>query len=537
MLLFFGGSVVLAYLSLEKILSSKWVALTATMLAFSSTYALYYNDMVAPDGITTVFGIFLTLHGLIVFSREKKRMQLFIKIAISLLLGWPVLIFLILFSLAGAIKCAIIDHKNWVKSQWSFRNIYLQVGAFSLLISGILLGFNIINESIATNKNPLDTPSILSLKSRTTGFEQSAESDTGVDDVFRWNNVISNSFTRISAVSSPFSIPTYPHRIITDADVPLNSHSSIVGMIIFFASIALLLFAKQKTILIPLVLSGPIWIILFRYHSVIHVFTALLLIPMPLISSALFLDFIARNSRIATAVALASGSIALFIFSVAQMSHIGHDEESATIQEQIRHDFEDIRIITDGRSVFANLPEESYPYPVQWYYLSGSIIARADQREEAEYFVTNSRISCGLITPDNQHVFLYDGFASFAECGIAILDGDPVYRDALLTSYHVYLTGEVIQYANEGSCGQHADSSETFFLHVYPVTLTDIPSSIREYGFTNLDFEPMSIWQDIQGYCIMSVQLPRYSIASIQTGQYNDEGKLWSTDIRVAQPE
>ena len=540
MLVFFGGSAILAYLALGKILSNQWIALTATMLAFSSTYALYYNDMVAPDGITTVFGIFLTLHGLIVFSQENKKAQLFTKIAISLLLGWPVLIFLILFSLSGFMKCAIVDRKNLVKSELIFRNIFIQVGSFSLLISGILLGFNIINESVAINENPLDTPSLNSLKIRTTGFEQTTELDTDTGDEFGWNNVISNSFTRISAASSPFSIPTYPDKIVDDFDTSLNSHSSIAGMIIFFASVTIILsFSKQKTVLIPLILSGPTWILLFRYHSIIHDFTALLLIPIPLISSAFFLDFLARHSKSTITFVMASASIALFIFSTAQMGYIGHSEEAGTIKEQIRHDFENIREKTTGRSVFLNLPEdrEYYPYPTQWYYLSGSIIAHIDHREEADYFVTNSRSSCGLMTPDNQHIFLYNGFTSFAECEIEILDGDPVYRDALLTPYHVYLTEEVIHYASEGACGQHENSSETFFLHVYPVTLSDIPSRVREYGFTNLDFQPMGIWQDIEGHCIIRVQLPQYSITSIQTGQYNDEGKIWSADIRVAQPE
>ena len=537
MLLFFGGSAVLAYLSLRKILSSHWIALTATMFAFSSIYALYYNDMVAPDGITNVFGVFLTLHGLITFFQEKKRGQLFIKITISLLLGWPVLIFLILFSLSGVMKCAVIDRINLVKSKWVFRNIFVQVGAFSLLSSGILLGFNIINESIATNNNPLDTPTLASLKFRTLGFDQATEWTSG--NQLSWSNVISSSFSRISAASSPFSIPTYPNKIINDIDASLNSHSSITGMIIFLSTFTILVFYKMRGILLPLVLSGPIWILLFRYHSIIHDFTALLFIPIPLILSAVFFDSIARKSKTTLSVVLASVSIALFIFSAAQMGHIGHDEETAAIKEQIRRDFEDIRNRTTGRSVFLNLPEdrEYYLHPIQWYYLSGSIIARIDQREEAEYFVTNSRSSCGLLNPDNRHVFLYDSFTSFAECEIAILDGDPVYRDTLLTSWYVYLTGEVIQYASEGACGQITGSSETFFLHVYPVTLSDLPSRVREYGFANLDFEPTDIWQDIEGHCIIRVQLPQYSIASIQTGQYNDEGKIWSADIHVAQPE
>ena len=50
MLLFFAAAAVLAYLSLCRLTSTRWIALTATLLAFSSYYLLYYNDMTANEG-------------------------------------------------------------------------------------------------------------------------------------------------------------------------------------------------------------------------------------------------------------------------------------------------------------------------------------------------------------------------------------------------------------------------------------------------------------------------------------------------------
>ena len=49
MLLFFAAAVVLAYLSLRRLTASRWIALTAILLAFSSSYVLYYNDAIVPD--------------------------------------------------------------------------------------------------------------------------------------------------------------------------------------------------------------------------------------------------------------------------------------------------------------------------------------------------------------------------------------------------------------------------------------------------------------------------------------------------------
>ena len=48
-LLFFAASAALAYLSFCRLTTDRWIALTATLLAFSSYYLLYYNDMIATE--------------------------------------------------------------------------------------------------------------------------------------------------------------------------------------------------------------------------------------------------------------------------------------------------------------------------------------------------------------------------------------------------------------------------------------------------------------------------------------------------------
>ena len=70
MLLFFIAAAVLAYLSLCRLASNRWIALTATLLAFSSYYLLYYNDMTANEGMPDLFAVMLTFHGMIIFVQE-----------------------------------------------------------------------------------------------------------------------------------------------------------------------------------------------------------------------------------------------------------------------------------------------------------------------------------------------------------------------------------------------------------------------------------------------------------------------------------
>ncbi len=101
MLLFFTAAAVLAYLSLCRLTSNRWIALTATLLSFSSYYLLYYNDMIANEGMSDLFGVMLTFHGMVVFVQEGRFRQLLVKTCLALLLGWHVLALLLPFVIIG----------------------------------------------------------------------------------------------------------------------------------------------------------------------------------------------------------------------------------------------------------------------------------------------------------------------------------------------------------------------------------------------------------------------------------------------------
>ena len=101
MLLFFTAIAVMAYLSLCRLVSNRWIALTATLLAFSSYYLLYYNDMTANEGMIDLFGVMLTFHGMVVFMQEGRFRQLIVKTCIALLMGWHVLALLLPFVIIG----------------------------------------------------------------------------------------------------------------------------------------------------------------------------------------------------------------------------------------------------------------------------------------------------------------------------------------------------------------------------------------------------------------------------------------------------
>ena len=76
------------------------------------------------------------------------------------------------------------------------------------------------------------------------------------------------------------------------------------------------------------------------------------------------------------------------------------------------------------------------------------------------------------------------------------------------------------------------DTRPWFFVHVYPVETENLPWHRRRHGFDNLDFFFGEGGQTAEGRCWVTVQLPAYEIARLQTGQYTRGWeRLWTTEL------
>ena len=139
-------------------------------------------------------------------------------------------------------------------------------------------------------------------------------------------------------------------------------------------------------------------------------------------------------------------------------------------------------------------------------------------------------------SPDQQWVF--DRFAG-QDLRVADLDywtellGD--HQPAIRSDWEVYLFGNSLIYKKE-QCNPE-DAEPTFFLHLYPVDVNNLPSRLRQVGFFNKDFAFRDQRIPIKGeVCIARRELLSYGIATIHTGQYVrvDSGfeNLWSGEIR-----
>ena len=106
-------------------------------------------------------------------------------------------------------------------------------------------------------------------------------------------------------------------------------------------------------------------------------------------------------------------------------------------------------------------------------------------------------------------------------------------QPAIRSIYDVYYGGGVLIYIKEGC--QLVDIATNFFLHIVPIDPVDLPAGREEFGFDNRDFNIAELGVPRSGTCARAVALPHYPIAAINTGQYNEQGRLWEGEIRLEQ--
>ena len=109
--------------------------------------------------------------------------------------------------------------------------------------------------------------------------------------------------------------------------------------------------------------------------------------------------------------------------------------------------------------------------------------------------------------------------------------------------FDLYLRGDVLAYVREPCVPE--DTSTRFFLHLVPSDPADLPSHRKRWGFDNRDFRFQKAGATRDGKCLAVVELPRYDIARIRTGQFvsrKDEfsstpyQRTWEAEIDLARP-
>ena len=546
MLLFFTATAVLAYLSLCRLTSNRWIALTAALLAFSSYYLLYFNDMTANEGMPDLFGVMLTFHGMVVFVQEGRFRQLLVKTCIALLLGWHVLALLLPFVIIGLASdlwqarsaAAASTFVLWSRRIASalLRSRYLQLGAAALGFSLCVLTFNFTMEYIALDgETPLrELPSVQSVVKR-----------IRVDNTFNaefapyraWSPFLEEQFRSIVRMFIPYSLlgslgyrddgtqdPLWlsdPQGVVLDV---------VLGVVLSAACLIGSMFVRYRILFVTLASFGFFWALPFRHTTALHDFERIYYIGIPLAFFAIVLLLARRlTNRDAVIATAAVAALLLFAVSSFQMSRIGYSAEVARIARVAEQDVSAMREVTARELVTVLHVGGNYEYFSAWntvlnYYLRSSAVHYAYLPAASGGFVVmRERIDTdALLTPQNQYLFLYDRDGLEAWYGAAYRTAastDPLARE----DFDVYFDDRTVYYIKE-PCELGTDTDARFFLHVYPIDKNDLPDHRREYGFDNFDF-----YFDERGLlfgdkCLARFVLPEYAISRINTGRV---GQAW----------
>ena len=502
-LLFFAGSAILAYLSLCRLTANRWIALTASLLAFSSYYLLYYNDMVATENGLSLFGVLLTFHGMVVFVREGRFRQLLIKACAALLLGWHVYALLLPFIVLGMANelirlCAGNSAPRSMAGQLKrcgaalLFSRYLRLGVVTLLFGMALLSFNLGNEYRALDGEvPLtELPTVKSMTYR-----------LGADDAFNeryaktlaWGNFLENQFYRIARATLPFSISPFDNGTIKEDKDYLGM---LIGALATGIAIMGLLFARHKMLLATLALSGFCWALPMRHSTAFHDFESVFYIGVPLVLFAMGLSGLHRLFGERLLAGLSAAALLVFILSSFQMGRVGHDRQAAEFQEVVVADIEHIRTITEaGQSVFVSPPIwNSFDYQGMTnslhYYLAGRVFGTPGWLRDnvaLDFLILRQRVDVpALLTPDNRQIFLYRKSGYSAQIDEMIRQSELVIRR---DGYFVYRYGNSLIYdPNQG------ENRAAQFKWDIPIVgkrfATKLSPAVRRAGFTD-----RSAWQ------------------------------------------
>ena len=553
MLAFFAAAAVLAYLSLYRIAASRWIALTAALLAFASPYCLYYADAITSEAVVDIFGALLVFHGMVIFEQEGRFRQFLLKTCAALLLGWHVYALLLPFIVLGLTRELVKTRTAGSASPNAARSLrlaalsltrsrYLTLGVAALLFGVSVLTFNFANEYFALNREipPTKLYSFRSMMFRIGVGDARDPEFVYYANQLHWPNFVERQFHRVGAMALPYAFsPSF-----VDRDLNLSLPFVIYGTAAFGASLIGLLFVRRHRILLAaLALSGFCWTLPMRHNAAIlsHTYEALLYIGIVLTLFSLVLLLCRRIAGEWLVAALSIAALLIFVASALRMSQLtASDQQADEIHKTTISDFEAIRSITNrGNLVQTDAIPRAYKRIRTFnYYLSGRIQMSANRpappARPPNFVATNMRLD-GLapLTPQNQMIFLYEWDAYHRHIDEIIAQTDaPIIR----SDFDVHHIRNALIYAKD-ACSEN-DLNETFFLALFPADESDLPPERKPHGFDNRDFRFADQAIRRGARCIAITPLPDYGIARIHTGQFVQRADgsfehIWEGDARL----
>ena len=556
----FCGAAALVYLSIARIAGRRWIALAATLLGFSGLNALYFSDAVSVEASADMFGAALVFHGMVAFVLDGRFRQLLVKVCVALFLGgWHVYALLLPFialglggeavALARAAAAASSDRAKAARRALGalIRSRYAVLAAAAVLFGSALLALNFANEY---NVSLIDErSSTLYSAMRRLGLTSMYDANPDL----AWDAFARRQLHRAGVAVMPYGVVRAvgydlpPEEPLMDAGAP-----AVLGAAATAAALAAIALVPGRLRLLAAsaVLFGFCWTLPVRhnaydyqhvYEGLWYTALALALFTLALVGARRWLGGRFGGVLAVGAVVLAATAFALSAFHAGRMQQL--DARQTQLAKTALADFSAIRETTRGKRVRVVRPaRESLDsaaiavyYQHMNYYLAGSYFAHKSPEVcdplGADYTLSHYRddSSAYLLTPDNSIAFLYEKPAERCrETRRRLESSEPAARSV----YDVYLEDVRLRHL-KADCAA-ADHEARFFARAYAADPDDLPENYREHGY-----EPRYGWfgnhgLSFDGACLMTLHMPRYEIARIETGQQAADGEyLWSVSIIV----
>ena len=578
MLAFFCAAAILAYSALVRLLGDVAVALTATLLAFSSYYMLDYNDIISNEISMDLCAVLLVFHGMVVFAQEHRFGQLLAKTGAALLIGWHVYALLLPFiaiglasELASASRQAAAPAGKQLVALFAIalRSRHVLLGLLALFFGGAMVAYNLAQESavFGGERSLSELPSARSFMRRA-GVD--ASFNAGRAEWLAWPNFLKWQFHRVGGMSLPYLLPA-PRNDLAELPQELSGAASLVWVGVAMTAACLIgvcAVRRRRTLLALLPLVGFVWALPLRSQTGIpgHDHEAVFYVGVPLVVFALLLlgarklaeRCHERLGRYLTA-GIAIATVPGFASCAFAMAAAGRDADTAHAQRALIADFEAIRDTTRGHDVLvaANRDALDRLFKVQsafYYYMAGSILgyeeahigaapARATPARRTDFVLAMRRLdSDSLRTPGNRFVFLYDSrdaldalAAARRSDYAAVAATAPLARSVWqLHMRDNARSGETELVYRKDSC-RRDDINGRFSLHIYPVRAGDLSPQRRPAGFDVIAFGFGEYGVVVDDKCLVIVPLPKYQPAWMATRYVPDDrgGAGWETSFRL----
>lgn len=583
LLTLFSAAALLAYLSVARLAGSRGIAVAATLLAFSSYYALRYSDMICTEATMDLFGVMLAFHGMVVFRQEGRFAQLVAKVCAALLLGWHVYGLLAVFlalgaggELIAAWRAARAGAASRVAAlvKTLARSRYARLGVIAVTFGAAVLGYGLAREYGLLEQR---RPAVEALSTAQSALRRSgliADANPYWDEILAWPNFLKWQFHFAGSATIPYAfrhdLGVTPWRrpeaaALTDMPHTGGAHANAsltwVGVGAVAACLVGLPFAgRGRVLLATLALFNFAWAVPMRRQAAEfeHDLERMFYLGLPLTLVTLALTGASRALSLAAArravTAAAGAAVLVFAVSSAWMAELGADATVAAAEDARVAEFAAIRELTRGKDVLVAVGEGgvgaagafAVSNDVFRYLMGGTVLRYAAELTPARYRVASPpdfvlapwRYDIpSLRTPAHRFVFLYDSPAAL-EAVIAQHRED--YRRIAATapvaagsaeSWDVYAPGGAPALAYLRAPCPAAARKGRFYLRIAPAgagvsgraAAAEVPVSFSRHGVAFDD------------KCLMRVPLPGFPAGGVTTGQYAANGgpRLWQAKFRL----